>query len=110
MLIFPRLAGRGLDDVDERRDHELSAEGLEEGTHEDLGGLTDRAQAALANAMFDRIEDDSRTAGTNLKLGLHRCKAVLALYASALSREPVELGGFDPPEDLFEKLGEAPRA
>ena len=75
-----------------------------------LGGLNDRAQAALTNAMLDWIEDDSRTAGTDLKLGLHRWKAVLALYASALSREPLELGGFDPPEDLFEKLGEAPRA
>ncbi|MHC4199649.1 MAG: Gfo/Idh/MocA family protein [Planctomycetota bacterium] len=84
----------------------LSAEGLEEGTHEDILGLNDRAQAALTMAMFDWIEDDAKPAGTNLNLGLHQWKSVLALYASALWRRPVELADFDPPDDLFEKLGE----
>ena len=50
-----------------------------------------RAQAALTEAMFDWIEDDDKPAGTNLKLGLHQWQVVLALYASALWRRPVEL-------------------
>lgn len=64
------------------------------------------AQAALTEAMFDWIEDDDRPAGTNLKLGLHQWQVVLALYASALWRKPVELP-FDPPDDLFPQLAQA---
>jgi predicted dehydrogenase len=64
------------------------------------------AQAALTNAMFDWIEDDHKPAGTNLKLGLHQWQAVLALYASALWRRPVDLP-FDPPDDLFLSLAQA---
>jgi hypothetical protein len=64
------------------------------------------AQAALINAMFDWIENEDHPAGTNLELGLHQWEAVLALYASALWRRPVELP-FEPPEDLFLKLAEA---
>jgi predicted dehydrogenase len=64
------------------------------------------AQATLINAMFDWIENEDHPAGTNLELGLHQWEAVLALYASALWRRPVELP-FEPPEDLFLKLAEA---
>jgi predicted dehydrogenase len=64
------------------------------------------AQAALTNAMFDWIKSDDNPAETNLELGLHQWEAVLALYASALWRRPVELP-FEPPEDLFSRLAEA---
>ena len=32
--------------------------------------------------------------------------AVLALYASAVERRPIELADFDPPEDLSDRLAE----
>jgi predicted dehydrogenase len=64
------------------------------------------AQAALTDAMFDWIEDDHSPAGTNLALGLHQWEAVLAMYASALWRRPVEIP-LEPPEDLFSQLAEA---
>ncbi len=63
-----------------------------------------RAQAALHEAMFDWIEDDAKPAGTNFKQSLHEWAVVLALYASTVTRKPVELDGFDPPEDLFDRL------
>ena len=56
--------------------------------------------------MLDWIEDGDHPAGTYLALGLHQWEAVLALYASALWRKPVELP-FDPPEDLFARLAHA---
>ena len=63
-----------------------------------------RAQARFHNAMFDWIEDDTKIPGTNLLQSLHEWEVVLALYASALDRKPVELDGFDPPPDLFSRL------
>jgi hypothetical protein len=54
--------------------------------------------------MFDWIEDDTKPAGTNLKQSLHEWEVVLALYASAVWRRPVDLAGFNPPEDLFDQL------
>jgi len=72
----------------------------EEGNH--------AAQAGLTNAMFDWLEDDSRPAGTNLKLSLHQWNVVLGLYASSLLRRPIDIP-FDPPEDLFLRLAEALR-
>jgi len=65
------------------------------------------AQAAFHNAMFTWLGDDAKPAGTNLAQSLHEWKVVLALYAGALWRRPVELADFDPPEDLFEQLLEA---
>ena len=84
----------------------VSTEGVEtgfQGSQEDWNNGNHAAQAALTNAMFDWIENDDRPAGTNLSLGLHQWQVVLALYASALWRKPVELP-FDPPADLFAKL------
>ena len=63
-----------------------------------------RAQAALHESMFDWIEDDAKPAGTNFKQSLHEWAVVLALYESTVTRKPVELDGFDPPEDLFDRL------
>jgi predicted dehydrogenase len=88
-----------------------SPAGVEGGQVESMEHWTqgnDQAQAAMIEAMFDWLEDDSRPAGTHLKKGLHQWQVVLALYASALWRRPVELP-FDPPEDLFRQLGEALR-
>jgi predicted dehydrogenase len=64
-----------------------------------------KAQAGFHEAMLDWIEDDRKPAGTNLKQSLHEWEVVLALYASAVWRRPVDLAGFNPPDDLFEQLG-----
>lgn len=78
-----------------------------------FGGSEDRqaknllAQAAFHEAMFDWLEDDGKPAGTNLKQSLHEWQVVLALYASALQRRPIEIAQFDPPEDLFDQLAAA---
>ena len=66
-----------------------------------------RAQTTFHEAMFDWIEDDTKVPGTNLRQSLHEWKVVLALYASALNRKPVELDDFDPPVDLFDRLKKA---
>jgi hypothetical protein len=63
-----------------------------------------QAQAEFHKAMFAWFEDDSLIPGTNLKQSLHEWKVVLALYASALYRKPIELATFDPPPDLFDQL------
>lgn len=65
-----------------------------------------RAQANFTNAMFDWLEDDGKLPGTNLKRSLEQWNVILGLYASALWRKPVDVP-FDPPGDLFEKLGQA---
>ena len=87
----------------------ISPEGVERGYQGDtddwLAG-NHAAQAALVEAMFDWIEDHAKPVGTNLKLGLHQWEVVLALYASALWRKPVEIP-FDPPDDLFPQLAQA---
>ena len=74
---------------------EASPAEWEEGNH--------AAQAGLTNAMFDWLEEDARPAGTNLEAALHQWNVVLGLYASALSRRPVDIP-FDPPDGLFETL------
>jgi len=65
------------------------------------------AQASFHRAMFDWLEDDDRVPGTNLKQSLHEWKAVLALYASTVDRAPVEVAGFEPPDDLMRRLRKA---
>lgn len=66
---------------------------------------SDRAQAGLINAMFDWLEDDAKPVGTHLSRALHQWNAVLGIYASALSHEPVDIP-FDPPDNLCEELKE----
>ena len=71
----------------------------------------DRAQAGLTNAMFNWIEDETRPVGTHLKRALHQFNAVLGLYASAISHQPIDIP-FEPPDDLDTQLHEvlsAPR-
>ena len=63
----------------------------------------DLAQARLTQAMFDWIEDDTRPVATNLKLALHQFNAVLGIYASAISHQPINIP-FDPPSDLDSQL------
>ena len=65
----------------------------------------DLAQARLTEAMFDWIEDDANPVETHLKLALHQFNAVLGIYASAISHEPIDIP-FDPPTDLDSQLRE----
>lgn len=62
------------------------------------------AQAAFHRAVLNWLEDDAKVPGTGLKQSLHEWKVVLALYASALWRTPVDVADFGPPENLFEDL------
>ena len=62
------------------------------------------AQAGFHQAMFAWLEDEGKAPGTNLKQSLHEWKTVLALYASTVEHAPVDMSGFDPPEDLLERL------
>lgn len=86
----------------------VSSDGVERGNY---GGMETwrtnnlASQAAFHTAMFEWIEDESRIPGTNLTQSLHEWKVILALYASALWREPVDIESFDPPHDLFTQLG-----
>ncbi len=64
-----------------------------------------RAQAAFHEAMFDWIEGGA-PAGTNFKQSLHEWAVVLALYQSTVERRPIEMAGFDPPDDLFDRLAD----
>ena len=65
----------------------------------------DRAQAGLTNAMFNWLEDDTRPVGTNLKRALHQFNAVLGIYASAISHQPIDIP-FEPSGDLDAQLRE----
>jgi hypothetical protein len=64
------------------------------------------AQAASQGAMLNWIVDDVQAPGTSLDQSVHEWKVVPALYASALWRKPVTVSDFDPPVDLFGRLGE----
>jgi predicted dehydrogenase len=89
----------------------VSPEGVERGHADDCryGGDqgwiagNHRAQANLTEAMYDWMEDGGKPVGTNLKRALQQWNAVLGLYASTVSRRPVDLP-FAPPEDLWEQL------
>jgi len=63
------------------------------------------AQVGLTNAMFDWLEDDSKSVGTNLERALHQWNVVLGLYTSSVLREVIDIP-FDPPEDIFLRLAE----
>ena len=62
------------------------------------------AQAGLTRATLHWLEDGAALPGTNLNQSLHEFKTVLALYASTLRRQPIELASFEPEDDLFEQL------
>ena len=85
----------------------VSPDGTESGNFGSVGEWWQnnlRAQAAFQNAMFAWLEDDACVPGTNLKQSLHEWKVVLALYASALYRTPIDIADFNPPTDLFTQL------
>ena len=75
-------------------------------TSETWRAHNDRAQAGLTTAMFGWLADDTRPVGTNLKRALHQFNAVLGIYASAISHQPIDLP-FEPPDDLDLQLREA---
>ena len=60
------------------------------------------AQTQLQQAMLDWLANPAQAPGTNLKQSLHEWAVVLALYQSALEGRPVDIKGFNPPEDLVE--------
>jgi predicted dehydrogenase len=85
----------------------VSPNGTKSGTFGDMVTWWQKnllAQADFHKAMFAWFEDDTRVPGTNLKQSLHEWKVVLALYASALYRKPIDIAEFNPPHDLFAQL------
>jgi len=63
-------------------------------------------QADFHRAMF-RWRETGEAAGTDLERSLHEWAVVLALYQSALEHRPVDLDGFDPPDDLVDRYRQA---
>ena len=82
------------------------AEGGRIATDDEWRAGNHAAQAALTNAMFDWLENESKPVGTNLKRALAQWNVILGLYASAVTHRPVDLP-FEPEEDLWEQLGES---
>ncbi len=63
-------------------------------------------QAAMCEAMFDWLEDDSKIHPLNLERALVDFNVILALYASALNHKVIELP-YQPEADLVPKLRQA---
>lgn len=82
-----------IDKVYESGDHEYPDEDV-------LG------QAAMCDAMFDWLEDDSKTHPLNLAGALVDFNVILALYASSLNHEVVQIP-YEPEADLVAKLRRA---
>jgi predicted dehydrogenase len=66
-----------------------------------------RAQAAFHETMLAWIDADSERPGNHFTQSLHEWKVVLALYASATERRPIDLDAWEPPADLFARLDAA---
>ena len=99
-------AERGRVLYEEFRDWEIvGPDGVERGNVGDSWAANNvLAQAGLTRATLDWLEDEAALPGTDLNQSLHEFQTVLALYASALQRRPVELASFEPDDDLFEQL------
>jgi len=69
-----------------------------------------RAQAGFHRAMLHWGSHPTDAPSTELGRSLHEWKVVLALYASALIREPVALAAFDPDDDLVQDIERVLRA
>lgn len=82
-----------IDNVYESGEHEYPDEDL-------LG------QAAMCDAMFDWLEDDSKVHPLNLERALVDFNVILALYASSLNHEVVAIP-YEPEADLVAKLRRA---
>lgn len=65
------------------------------------------AQMAFHQAMLDWGQSEDRRPSTELGRSLHEWHSVLALYQSALTRQPVELARFAPAEDLTDRIRSA---
>ena len=63
-------------------------------------------QAAMCEAMFDWLEDDSKLHPLNLERALVDFNVILALYASSLNHEVVQIP-YEPEADLVAKLRHA---
>lgn len=61
------------------------------------------AQAAFHQAVFD-WHNRGELPGTDLAQSLAEWKAVLALYESTVTRAPVDMGSFEPGDDLMQRL------
>ena len=61
-------------------------------------------QAAFHRSIFHWLEHDDDPSPTSLAVSLEEWRTVLALYASAVWRRPVEMDGFEPPKDLYTRL------
>lgn len=84
----------------------VSPEGIEAGDLGDMDAWASanlEAQADFHRAMLAWIDDENARPGTHLEQALHEWNAILALYASALERRPVDVP-FGPPADLPERL------
>jgi predicted dehydrogenase len=77
-------------------------DGYASGEH-DYREQDERAQAALTDAAFEWAADEGKPHPTRLERNLEQFSVVLATYASALRRTPIDLP-FDPPEGMLEAL------
>ncbi|MBU0714927.1 MAG: Gfo/Idh/MocA family oxidoreductase [Verrucomicrobia bacterium] len=88
----------------------VSPNGVESGDYGGMDTWTEnnlKSQADFHRAMLEWVKDPGKIPGTNLKQSLHEWKVVIALYASALERRPVQLDSFNPQDNLFEYLEKA---
>lgn len=63
------------------------------------------AQAALTDAAFDWVTDDSKPHPTRLERALVKFNALLGVYVSTLTNKPVDLP-FEPPDGIMDALKE----
>ncbi len=82
-----------IDGVYESGDHEYPEEDV-------------RGQAAMCEAMYDWLEDDSALHPLNLERALVDFNVILALYASSLNHRVIEIP-YEPEPKLVEKLRQA---
>jgi len=79
-------------------------EGYERGEHS-YGQQDDLAQAALTDAAFDWVEDDSKLHPTRLERALVKSNALMGIYVSTLKHTPINLP-FEPPDGIMAALKE----
>jgi predicted dehydrogenase len=79
-------------------------DGYASGAH-DYAEQDERAQAALTDAAFEWAADEDKPHPTRLERNLEQFSMVLAAYASALRRAPVDLP-FDPPAGMLDAFEE----
>jgi len=78
--------------------------GYERGEHS-YGQQDTLAQAALTDAAFEWAKDDSKLHPTRLERALAKFNALLGVYVSTLTHEPVDLP-FEPPDGIMDALKE----